>query len=49
MTDENRADDRDEVLFALHRTCDDPTADMIHEWVNRFPQFGDDIRATPAF
>ncbi len=37
MTNQNITVDRDEVLFALHRSCDDPTADQIIEWVNRFP------------
>ena len=45
MNNQNPTDDRDEVLFALHRACTDPTAEQIIEWVNRFPQFGDDIRA----
>ena len=40
--------DRDEVLFAFHQTCTDPTAEQIIEWVERFPQFADDIRAHAA-
>ena len=45
MTNQNRTEDRDEVLFALHRTFNDPTAQQIIELVHRFPQFGDDIHA----
>jgi len=45
MTNQDRTEDRDEVLFALHRACNDPTAEQIIEWANHFPQFGDDIRA----
>lgn len=45
MTDQNRTEDRDEVLFAFHRACNDPTAEQIIEWTGRFPQFADDIRA----
>ncbi len=41
--------DRDEILFAFHRTCADPTAEQILDWVKRFPQYGDDIPHTPAF
>jgi hypothetical protein len=48
MTDQNRAEDRDEVLFAFHRACNDPTAEQIIEWASRFPQFADDIRAHAA-
>jgi hypothetical protein len=48
MTDQNRAEDRDEVLFAFHRACNDPTAEQIIEWTSRFPQFADDIRTHAA-
>jgi hypothetical protein len=48
MTDPNRTEDRDKVLFAFHRECERPTAEQITEWVSRFPQFADDIRAHAA-
>ncbi len=48
MNDPNKPKDRDEVLFAFHQQCDRPTAEQIIAWVNRFPQFADDIRAHAA-
>src|SRR5579862_223134 len=48
MTRENRTEDRDAVLLAFQEACDRPTADQIIEWVRRYPQFADDIRAHAA-
>jgi hypothetical protein len=48
MTDPNRTEDRDKVLFAFHQECEHPTAEQISEWVSRFPQFAQDIRAHAA-
>jgi len=48
MTEPVRDNDRDEVLYAFHRAYDCPTAEQIAEWVARYPQFADDIRAHAA-
>jgi hypothetical protein len=48
MTDQIKTEDRDEVLFAFHQECERPSAEQIVAWVNRFPQFADDIRAHAA-
>ena len=48
MTDQDRTEQRNEVLFAFHRECHDPTAEQIIHWVRRFPQFADDIRGHAA-
>jgi len=48
MTDPNKTEDRDSVLFAFHQECDRPTAGQIIAWVKRFPQFAEDIRAHAA-
>jgi hypothetical protein len=48
MNEQNRIPERDEVLFAFHQNCDNPTADQIAEWTERYPQFADDIRAHAA-
>jgi hypothetical protein len=48
MTDQIKTADRDEVLFAFHQECERPSAEQIMAWVNRFPQFADDIRAHAA-
>ena len=48
MNEQNRIPERDEVLFAFHQTCDNPTADKSTEWTRRYPQFADDIRAHAA-
>jgi hypothetical protein len=41
-------DKRDEVLYAFHQACEQPTAEQIIEWTRRYPQFADDIRAHAA-
>src|ERR1035438_5570251 len=48
MTDEIKTANRDEVLFAFHQECKQPSAEQIVAWVNRFPQFAEDIRAHAA-
>jgi hypothetical protein len=48
MTDQIKTADRDEVLFAFHQECERPSAEQIVAWVNRFPQFAEDIRAHAA-
>lgn len=48
MTEYKIGEDRDEVLFAFHRECDNPSAEQIVRWVRRYPQFADDIRAHAA-
>jgi hypothetical protein len=48
MSAQINAEDRDEVLFAFHQACESPTADQIIEWIERYPQFADDIRAHAA-
>src|ERR1051326_968519 len=48
MTDRNRTEDRDKVLFAFHQECDRPTAEQIITWTKRFPQYAEDIRAHAA-
>jgi hypothetical protein len=44
MTIKNQTPDRDEVLFAFHEAHVRPTAQEIIDWVEKFPQFADDIR-----
>jgi hypothetical protein len=39
---------RDEVLLAFHEAYPRPTADQIVEWVTRYPEFAEDIRAHAA-
>jgi len=48
MSQHNRKEDRDEVLFAFHQACERPTADQIIAWTDRYPQFADDIRSHAA-
>ena len=48
MTEHNRMDELDEVLFAFHQACANPSADEIIAWTSRYPQFADDIRAHAA-
>ena len=48
MRERNRTEDRDEVLFAFHQECARPTADQIIEWVRKYPEFAEDIRAHAA-
>jgi len=48
MTTQINAEERDEVLFAFHQAYDRPTAEQIIDWIERYPQFADDIRAHAA-
>lgn len=48
MIEQNRIPERDEVLFAFHQTCDNPTAEQVNEWTRRYPQYADDIREHAA-
>lgn len=48
MTNHNHNTERDEVLFAFHQACERPTTDQIIDWVLRYPQFAEDIRAHAA-
>jgi hypothetical protein len=48
MTERNAPLDRDDVLFAFHTACERPTPAQINEWVGRYPEFADDIRAHAA-
>jgi|SRR5262245_35825723 len=50
MSDANRDMERDEVLFALHKACTNtnPSAAEIAKWVERFPQYADEIRSHVA-
>lgn len=47
-TPSNQIDTRDDVLFAFHQACANPTAEQIIEWTRRYPQFADDILAHAA-
>lgn len=44
--DENA--DRDDVMFAFHQECPQPTADDISKWARRYPHFAEDIRIQAA-
>jgi hypothetical protein len=48
MTDPRKTEDRDSVLFAFHQDCNRPTAEQIIAWIDRYPQFAEDIRAHAA-
>jgi hypothetical protein len=48
MIEQNRTPERDEVLFAFHQTCHNPTAEQVNEWTRRYPQYADDIREHAA-
>ena len=48
MIEQNRNPERDDVLFAFHQTCDNPTAEQVSEWTHRYPQYADDIREHAA-
>lgn len=48
MTDQTKANRRDQVLIAFHRDCTCPTVDQIIEWTTRYPEFAEDIREHAA-
>ena len=35
---------RDDILFAFHLECPRPTIKDISKWIDRYPQFAEDIR-----
>src|SRR5262245_36170925 len=43
-----RDKERDRVLMAFHQACERPTVEQILEWIERFPNYADDIRAHAA-
>ncbi len=43
MIRETKTEERDEILTAFHRECENPSAEQIIEWTTRYPQFADDI------
>ena len=48
MSDPSQTLGRDDVLFAFDQACPRPTSEQIIDWISRFPQFADDIRAHAA-
>lgn len=45
MNARNRNEEREEILCAFDRACERPTAEQINVWIDRFPQYAEDIRA----
>jgi hypothetical protein len=48
MTRKDPTPNRDEVLFAFHQASTRPTGELILDWIERYPEFADDIRAHAA-
>ena len=48
MNDTKRDNERDKVLFEMHKAFRNPTAELIIQWVERYPQYADDIRSHAA-
>lgn len=48
MNGQNKNEDRDKVLYAFHLECERPTAEQIIDWVRRYPEYAEDIRAHAA-
>jgi hypothetical protein len=48
MNRNNMNEERDTVLYAFHRECERPTVEQILDWVRRYPEFAEDIRAHAA-
>ena len=48
MTEQSREERKDDVLFAFHCACERPTAEQIIEWVDRYPEFAEEIREHAA-
>ncbi len=44
MTNYNAKEEKDEILYAFHLECENPTPKNIITWVKRYPQYADDIR-----
>ena len=48
MKNQNKTEERDEVLFAFQQACSRPTVEEIIQWTESYPQFAEDIRAHAA-
>lgn len=48
MNDTKRDNERDKILFEMHKAFSNPTAELIIQWVERYPQYADDIRSHAA-
>ncbi|MDA4848780.1 hypothetical protein [Hoeflea poritis] len=48
MNGSKKNEERDAVLFAFHQECEKPTAMQILDWVRRYPEYAEDIRAHAA-
>lgn len=48
MNKKMRNEERDEVLIAFHHASDRPSVELILQWIDRYPEYADDIRAHAA-
>lgn len=48
MTNATQHNDRDAVLYAFHQECSHPSLEDICRWIDRYPQFANDIRLHAA-
>jgi hypothetical protein len=48
MSESAKREERDAVLIAFHQECEKPTAEQIIAWIERYPEYAEDIRAHAA-
>jgi len=48
MNESAKREERDAILIAFHQACEKPTAEQIVSWIERYPEYAEDIRAHAA-
>lgn len=48
MNESAKREERDAILIAFHQECEKPTTEQIITWIERYPEYADDIRAHAA-
>lgn len=48
MNERAKREERDAILIAFHRECERPTTEQIIAWVERYPEYAEDIRTHAA-
>jgi hypothetical protein len=48
MNESAKREERDAILIAFHQECEKPTTEQIITWIERYPDYAEDIRAHAA-
>jgi len=48
MNESAKREERDAILIAFHQACEKPSTEQIIAWIERYPEYAEDIRAHAA-